>query len=824
MAKRTISELAKLMSAQTVLADPELKVKQLLYDSRQLYTAHEVLFIALVGKNHDGHRFIPELAQKGVRNFCVSQSPENIIDGCNYLVVEDTLRALQELAKSIRALSEARIVSITGSNGKTTVKSWLTQILRNNFRVCSTPKSYNSQIGVPLSVWELDSKDEIGVFEAGISRPDEMLRLQEILQPEIGIFTNLGSAHDEFFHSKEQKLAEKLRLFENAKFLVYQKSHSQLSSAIEKFAASHNVRLWSWSYKDSAADLLIKEWRNQGDWCIGFAVYHGRKLTLKAPFTDNASLENLAHCWLLALKLGMNEGEIQTVVSDLSPVAMRLEMKSGLNNSLLINDTYNADLESLSVALNFQKNHSGNAERILIISEMLQTGLSAGELNQKMGSIINGFNLQRVIGIGSELKAELLALRAPVDLYRTTEDFMDDIFRYQFAGKSILIKGARHYKLEKLIQRLESKTHDTVLNIHLDRMVNNLNYFRAKLNADTKLMAMVKAFSYGSGTVEIAKLMEFHKVDYLGVAYADEGIVLRKAGIKIPIMVMNPELDTYSDLIAYELEPEIFNLNRLKLFASAVREKGFNKGFPIHIKLETGMNRLGFSPHELPALLKELSGMPELKVKSVFSHLAASDDLSERDFTLKQITTFKEMCETLKAELGYRFMAHICNSGGVSNYPEAQLDMIRLGIGLYGITSNKTDSGFLQPVNELYASVSQVKHVEAGDTVGYGRSYIAKEAKDIAVISIGYADGFRRSLSNGIGQVFIGNHAFPVIGRVCMDMMMVDITGSEVKEGDRVEIFGPNISIHDLARRMDTIPYEVLTGIGQRVKRVYFMD
>ena len=824
MADLTIDQLASYLSAEATIGAPGERISRLLYDSRQLYTTRGVLFFALRGKNHDGHKYLPELSRKGVSNFCVSQMPDEVLPHCNYLLVPDTMVALQALARVIRETSEARIIAITGSNGKTTVKSWLTDILRNKYRVCSTPKSYNSQLGVPLSVWELDDEDEIGVFEAGISQPGEMQRLQEILDPEIGIFTNIGSAHDEFFTSRSEKISEKLLLFQKAKFLVYNKNTSELSREIEALATQRGIILWSWSEEDPTSDLYISKWKDHGGVTMGHAMYRGKKLILKVPFSDKASLENLAHCWRLALELGMSEPEIQSVVSDLSPVAMRLEMKSGLANSTLINDTYNADLESLSVALNFQKNHSGKADRVLIISEMLQTGLSPDDLNREMGHVINGFDLSQVIGIGARLNEEKLGLQVPLELYNNTEDFLSDIFRFHFGGKSILIKGARCYQMEKIIQRLEAKTHDTVLRIHLDRMVANLNYYRAKLNPATRVMAMVKAFSYGSGTVEIAKLLEFHKIDYLGVAYADEGILLRKSGIRLPIMVMNPEVDTYQEMIAYELEPEIFNLQRLENFAAAIRESSYNGAFPIHLKLETGMNRLGFTDEEIAPLVKKLRETPELRVKSIFSHLAAADDTGEGSFTREQINRFEEMRSRLASQLDDDFLTHLCNSGGISNYPEAHYDMVRLGIGLYGIGFNEKDLRFLQPVSELYASVSQIKHIREGDTVGYGRSFIAEKAMDIAVISIGYADGFRRSLSNGVGEVVIRGHRYPVTGRVCMDMLMADVTRSDVREGDEVEIFGPHLSIYELAEKMGTIPYEVLTGIGQRVKRIYVME
>ncbi len=824
MAERSIGHIARVIDSRPVLADPDFMISRLLMDSRQYSSADGVLFFALRGKSQDGHRYIPDLIARGVRNFVVEEYPENEYDECNFLIVPNTLAALHKLAREVRQHSSATVIAITGSNGKTVVKEWMAHVLQRQYAVCRSPKSYNSQIGVPLSVWELEPTHQYGVFEAGISLPGEMERLEEILKPHIGIFTNIGTAHDANFKSHQQKINEKLKLFEHADQLVYRKNNDLLSGEIEAFAHEREVELLSWSMADDIADLYIYK-SEKVDGGMSFrGVFRDEAVEVQIPFYDEASIENALHCWRLALELKLDNRLIERALGDLQPVEMRLEMKSGVNGNIIINDAYNSDLESLRIALHYLENQGRNRKKVLILSDMHQSGLAVEKLNGKVEEMINRFDIDQVIGIGPGIKTSGINLNAPLDLYEDTSHFLAGIFKYKFHNCAILLKGARQFKFENISARLESKSHETVLNIYFDRMVHNLNYFRSKLKPDTRVMAMVKAFSYGSGSYEVANLLEFHKVDYLGVAYTDEGVELRKAGVALPILVLNPEPGSFEDLIEYRLEPEIYSLEQLDILIRHLSHRSDPETLSIHLKLETGMNRLGFVTDELDELVEMLAGAPFLKVASAFSHLAASDDPDETAFTHTQIDLFRAMTERLKSKLQQNFLCHICNSSGISQYPEAHFDMVRLGIGLYGVGANPLDRKHLKVVSELNASVSQLKYLEAGDTVGYGRSFVAGRDATIAVISIGYADGFRRSLSNGVGEVVIRGQRYPVVGRVCMDMIMVDVTDGEVKVGDSVEIFGPTISIYELAEKMQTIPYEVLTGIGQRVKRVYFME
>lgn len=822
MAHLTISEIARVLESGHNPQFSNATVSRLLLDSRQFSSADGVLFFALRGKNHDGHGYIHHLVQKGVKYFVVEEIPPQI-EGVSFIKVEDSLAALQRLAHFIREKSTAKIVAITGSNGKTVVKEWLAQILQKQYSVCRSPKSYNSQIGVPLSIWELEPHHQVGIFEAGISEPCEMEKLEAMLSPEFGIFTNIGSAHEANFENRQQKINEKLKLFTDCKKLVYEEDGSERAKHIKSFAEKNSVELLSWSRYERPADINArietfadgsKITVNQGGEEWGFTI----------PFADEASVQNAMHCLRMAVELGISKEILAETFSRLSPVEMRLQMKSGSSNNLIINDAYNSDLESLRVALHYLDHHAGKRERVLVLSDMLQTGLDEKQLSQEISEVINRFELHRVIAIGPQLSLHGLQIKAQLDLYSDTEEFLENRFRYHIKDSAILLKGARPFAFEKISQLLEEQSHETVLNIYMNRMVHNLNYFRAKLKPKTKLMAMVKAFSYGSGSYEVANLLQFHKVDYLGVAYADEGVALRKAGISLPILVLNAEPSAFHDLVNFRLEPEIYGFHQLKSFQEVVAREGLNEPFPIHLKLETGMHRLGFEESQLKDMLELLQQTNVLKVVSAFSHLAASDDAAERDFTLGQIQKFERMTEVLQHGLGYEFIRHISNSGGISNYPEAHFDMVRLGVGLYGIGSNENDRQHLQVASELLATVSQVKQVEAGESVGYGRSFVADYTMSIAVVSIGYADGFRRSLSNGVGEVSIRGKRYPVVGRVCMDMVMIDVTDSDVQEGDKVEVFGQTISVYELSQKMDTIPYEVLTGISHRVKRVYFME
>ncbi|WP_417592340.1 bifunctional UDP-N-acetylmuramoyl-tripeptide:D-alanyl-D-alanine ligase/alanine racemase [Owenweeksia hongkongensis] len=822
MAHLAISKIAELLKAQFIGAHPQEIVSRLLLDSRQFSSAEGVFFFALRGKNHDGHKYIEDLVKKGVRHFVVEQMPTQTFDA-NFVVVPDSLKALQDLAKHIREQSSAAVIAVTGSNGKTVVKEWMGQILQKQFSTCRSPKSYNSQIGVPLSVWELEAKNEFAVFESGISEPGEMEKLEKILQPEIGIFTNIGSAHDANFESSSEKIAEKLKLFKHSKQLVYEANGSELAKQIEIFTEERGIQLLSWTRGDGSADLQI-EVKIEEAQTVLIGTMDQRTHTLQIPFTDAASIQNAIHCWRLGLELSLDEEEMKKSFAKLNPVEMRLQMKAGSNGNIIINDAYNSDMESLRVALHYLENQAGNRRKVLIISELQQSGLASEELFSRMAEVINRFELDEIIAIGKDLKNGAFALNSTAIFYPSTKHFLKNIYSHSFKQSAILLKGARSFHFEEISSALEEKSHQTVLNIYMNRMVYNLNYFRSKLNGGTRIMAMVKAFSYGSGTYEIANLLQFHKVDYLGVAYTDEGVALRKAGISLPILVLNAEPSSFHDLVEYNLEPEVYSFYQLEVLENALKNHNLSEAFKVHLKVETGMHRLGFEEDQLKDLAEKLKSNRHIKVASVFSHLAASDDPEQRDFTLGQVAKLKQMTDMLKSDLGYDFLRHISNSSGISQYPEAHFDMVRLGVGLYGIGSNEEDKKHLNVVSDLMASVSQVKQLKVGDSVSYGRTFVTEKPTTIAVVSIGYADGFRRSLSNGVGEVAISGKRYQVVGRVCMDMVMVDVTGSDVAEGDEVEVFGPTISVYELAQKMDTIPYEVLTGISSRVKRVYFME
>lgn len=819
MAEWNFSQIAKVLRAKKTLIHSGSKISHLLFDSRQIVMAEGTLFFALRGHNHDGHDHVAALLEKGVQNFVVEEIPHHLESQANFIEVENSLAALQLLGKKVREQSMAQVLAITGSNGKTVVKEWLAQLLQHDLRQVRSPKSSNSQIGVPLSLWRIEDDHELAIIEAGISKPGEMERLADIIQPQWGIFTNIGSAHAENFSSVEHKTQEKLLLFKGAKSLVYEQNNQALAQMIETYAKKNNITLLSWSFENREADL----WLNRTKAGYLSCTWQNQNFEFPLPFSDEAALQNFGHAFRAALQAGVDPDRIIERAKYLQPVEMRLEMKSGIQGNLIINDAYNSDLESIRIALHFLEHHGKNRDKILILSDVYQSGLPPQELYLKISKLINNSNLLKVIAIGERIAQFTQHFNCPTQYYQNTEAFLRDWPRHHFSHAAILLKGARKFHFEKISQRLEQKSHETVLHVNLHALIHNLNYYRSQLKPQTKIMAMVKAFGYGSGAFEVANALQFHGVNYLGVAYADEGVELRKAGVSVPILVLNPEVNAMPEMIKYNLEPEIYSFKRLREFSEAVADFG-EKDAPIHLKLETGMNRLGFAEEEIPRLIEALQSSPLLKVESVFSHLAASDDEQEVTFTRKQISRFERMAAQIQGALPYEFWRHIANSAAIARYPEAHFDLVRLGISLYGAASDEEEQKHLRVVSELKATVSQVKQLKAGDTVSYGRTFTAKEDLQIAIISLGYADGFRRSLSNGKGQVYIRGKRYPTLGRVCMDMCMVNITGSAIQEGDEVEIFGENISVNELAENMETIPYEVFTGISQRVKRVYFME
>jgi alanine racemase len=803
-------------------------VNDILIDSRRLFKVENTLFFALKSKRNDGHRYITELYQKGLRNFVVSNPGIDIssFPDANFILVNKTIDALQLLATAYRLKFNIPVIGITGSNGKTIVKEWLYQLTSVDRRVIRSPKSYNSQIGVALSVWQMDKDYEIGIFEAGISEPEEMQKLQKIIQPTIGIFTNIGEAHNENFINKIQKIGEKLKLFTKVDTLIYCADHAEIQEVIIKSQILDGIKPFSWSMKQKA-DLQIMAIEKQAkENTLIKGLYRDKQISITIPFTDEASIENAINCWATMLHLGYENQLIAGRMLMLSPIAMRLELKEGINNCTVINDSYNSDVNSLVIALDFLIQQTQQKDKTLILSDILQSGKSDVYLYGKISELLEQKGIKKLIGIGPAISRQAEHFSIEKEFYKSTDEFLRAFSFTRFQNEAILLKGARVFEFEQIGQALQQKTHETVFEINLNALVNNLNYYRSKISPGTKMMAMVKASSYGNGSFEIANALQFHKVDYLAVAYADEGIELRKAGITLPIMVMNPDEESFDGIIAHNLEPEIYNFRVLELLEKAIRRNIIprNKPVKIHLKIDTGMHRLGFEEKDITELLEKIKANYRVYVQSIFTHLAASDDPAQKDFSEQQISEFISVSDTMAAGLGYDVLRHVLNTAGISAFPRAQFDMVRLGIGLYGISSNEAEQAMLENVSTLKSTISQIKCIGQGKTIGYGRSGKAEKEMQLATITIGYADGLGRLLGNGNGHLMVKDTLVPIVGNVCMDMCMIDVTGLDVKEGDEVIVFGKERSINDLAREMNTIPYEILTGISKRVKRVYFQE
>lgn len=824
----SISDINRIIGGRFISkAGEESLVRELLIDSRRLLTPHQTLFFAFTSSRNNGHRFIRELYEKGVRNFVVTQPVTNLPTGhaANMIRVEDTVDALQKLTAWHRNRFTYPVIGITGSNGKTIVKEWLVQLMGRDKRIVRSPKSYNSQIGVPLSVWHMEENDDLGIFEAGISMPGEMGNLELIIRPDIGIFTNIGQAHDENFNDLGQKVAEKLKLFVNAKTLVYCADHDLIADAIRKNPLLASKKNFTWGEQKNT-DLQVLSIERSGNGTVITGRLADRTTHVTLPFTDNASIENALFCWSVMALLGYDASTISDRMPWLTPIAMRMEMKEGINQCLILNDSYSADVKSLSIALDFLDQQKQHLRKTVVLSDFLQSGRDDEELYAEIAAMLSGKKISRVIGIGPHIMTQSDLFPMERTFYPDTESFIREFDPESFQGEAILLKGARVFQFEKLSNLLQQKTHETVLEINLDALIHNLNFFRTRLSPATRIMVMVKAFSYGSGSYEIANLLQYHHTDYLAVAYADEGYELRRAGITIPIMVMNPDEKSLEGMVRYRLEPEIYNFRSLYMLENSIRSYNGTLTEPvrIHIKLDTGMHRLGFLPDELGTLATALNNNPMIAAGSVFSHLAAAEESRHDAFTSQQIRAFDAMCAELKSALGYPFLMHILNSAGICRFPDAQYDMVRLGISLYGVPACPEQSGHLKHVSTLRSSVSQIKKVPAGHTIGYNREWKAESDMTIAIVPIGYADGLSRRLSNGKGKLFVQGRFAPIVGNICMDMCTIDITGLQVKEGDEVTVFGREYPISELAREMGTIPYEVLTGISRRVKRVYFQE
>jgi alanine racemase len=823
----TISEIGAACGAKTIHSpEPATVITSILTDSRNVNHTQGVLFVALTGERHDGHLYIRDLHAKGIRNFLISRNAETWIstfpDSC-FVVVDDSLAALQQLAASHRNKFNFPVIAISGSNGKTIVKEWLWQLLRDEFNIVRSPKSYNSQTGVPLSLLLMEESHNLGIFEAGISRPGEMNKLNKMLRPDVVLFTNIGPAHDENFDSRSSKAKEKVLLAEGSSKVVYSKDDGTLSDVL---SSVNNRFLWS---RKTNADLLITKVAKERNHTNIQAVFNNSFHNISIPFIDDASVENAIHCLSCLCVLGKTSESFLEMFAHLTPVAMRLELKAGINNCSVINDSYNSDIGSLAVALDFLNQQQQHQKRTVILSDILQSGRDESDLYAEVSALMNAKGISRFIGIGDSLlrqQAQFNSIES--EFYNSTADFVKQFVHSRFHNETILLKGARSFEFENISKLLQQKSHETVMEIDLSAMVHNLNYVRSRLNPGTMLMVMVKAFSYGSGTFEIANLLQFHRVNYLAVAYADEGLELRKSGITLPIMVMNPEEQSFDSMIAHGLEPEIYSFRILHLFETAARR--YRQSNPqtepvrVHIKFDTGMRRLGFEEKEINELVVRLNNSRDLRVASVFSHLAASDESEHDEYTRQQIRLFTGICETLREHIRYPFVRHILNSSGILRFPDAQMEMVRLGIGLYGIASDEEQQKHFRNVSTLKTTISQLRQVDAGLTIGYSRKGKAGQAATIATVPIGYADGFRRSLSRGKGELFVNGKPAPIVGNVCMDMCMIDVTGIQCKEGDDVIVFDSIETVTSFAKDMDTIPYEVLTSISPRVKRVYWQE
>ena len=810
-----MNEIAEIING-TLHSGIPVEITEYSIDSRSVVTPEHTLFFALTGNNHNGHDYIRTLYTDGVRAFVISEFREefNQLTDANFIVVENVLTALQQLAAHHRQHTQAEVIGITGSNGKTVVKEWLYQLLANDHAVYRSPRSYNSQVGVPLSLLGIDPKTEIAIIEAGISQKGEMQHLQQMIQPTIGIFTHLGDAHGENFASREEKLAEKAQLFTSCQWVIGQTGEA-LEYIKTRVPSTTSFLLWG---EDPKADIHVKTMNIALGHREVQVTFGNKHFILDIPFPDIASYENCMNAVSILLLKQYSPDVITSRVQQLSAIAMRMEIKDGINNCTLVNDYYNSDPSSFQLALNILATQDASKERVVILSDFMDTGKAGDDLYPSIAETLRQANISLFIGIGKHLSEHRNDFAANSRFYEDTEHFLRQEERDNFNNQIILIKGARAFQFEYIAGFLQKQSHSTILEVDLDAMVHNLNHFRSL--TDAHIAVMVKAFSYGSGSREIASLLQYHRVDYLMVAFADEGIELRAAGITIPIAVMNPEREAFDNMIMFNLEPEIYALDILEDFNRALNKHGI-KRFPVHIKLNTGMNRSGFDEQDIPQLLEFFEAERSVYIRSIFSHLAGSDETVHDEFTLGQIHLFERMTERIQAQFNYKIWRHILNSAGIERFPQYHFDMVRLGIGLHGISATHAN---LQPVSSFKTYISSIRNVPADQSIGYGRKSYTTRPSRIAVIPVGYADGLNRHLSNRVGNVFIKGKRVPIIGNICMDTCMIDVTDTNATIGDEVEIFGKHILVTELSEQLGTIPYEILTGISHRVKRVYYKE
>lgn len=814
-----IKHITEIISGSFIQFFANGKVSDLAYDSRKIQSADKTLFFALKTAHADGHQFIKNAYQKGVRNFIVEQQLETaLLPDANFILVENTLDALQKLAAFHRSRFSFPVIGITGSNGKTIVKEWLYQLLHDDYNIVRSPRSYNSQLGVPLSVWQMNTQHTLAIFEAGISEVGEMKKLEKIIQPDIGILTNIGEAHDAGFESSEQKKKEKLKLFSKAKIVI---GPFQL---LDK-SALKNTFTWGSVAEAKLQLLTIERSITNAQHTVVFARLGQERITINIPFSDEASIQNAVSCVCVLFYLGYTIEVINQRLAKLHAIDMRLHFMHGINDCAIINDSYSADLTSFHIALAFLQQQNTGQQRKVILSDFIESGKTDEELYEAIAADLKQNNVSGVSAIGEKISSFLpqyLDQGINIQTYTDTDAFIKSFRSSSFQNETILIKGARKFEFERIAQLFEQKVHQTLLEINLNAIAHNLKQYQKLLRRGTRVMAMVKAFAYGSGGAEIASILQFNNVAYLGVAYVDEGVELRKAGISLPIMVMNADASSFNAIVDYNLEPVIYSFHLLEQFKEYIQNQALTS-YPIHIEIETGMNRLGFALNDIDTLGKAFD-QPFLRVISVFSHLASSEDPSQDNFTLEQATRFEEAITGLGKYISYPFLKHIANSAAIVRHPKLQMDMVRLGIGLYGVEI-ETHALHLQPVASLRSTIAQIKYLKAGETVSYNRRGIMKEDSVIATVRIGYADGYSRRFGNGTGKIWVKGKLVPVVGMVCMDMTMIDVTGiSNIKEGDEVIVFGKELPVQKMASWIDTIPYEIMTSISQRVKRVYFQE
>jgi alanine racemase len=801
--------------------------KSPLIDSRQLRNPAQSIFFALNGRLHNGHQYIDELYQKGVRNFIVSdETYQSKYPDAIFKICTNPLSILQAWATHHRAKYRFPVLAISGSNGKTIIKEWLYQLLHKDYFIVKSPKSFNSQLGVPLSVLQMQALHEFAIFEAGISQPAEMEKLEQIIKPDIGIFTNIGPAHDEGFRSREEKILEKLLLFKDASLLIYCSDYELLHHSVQK--AFQGKRL-AWGFGDSA-DIKVSILEKSSTSTKLKIIFSGEVLKISLPFVNAASLENALHCCMLMLDMNFGVVEIQNRMKELKQsVSMRLEWKAGINKCMIIDDTYNNDLSGLRIALEFmdQKHEqSGPASKTLILSDIPESGIKSNLLYGTVADWLKDYSIDKFIAVGADLckAAAHFSFLPKTQFYSDTNALLDDLDdKLSFHKETILIKGARSFEFERIVRKLRKRTHNTVLELDLNALLHNFNLYRSRLNPDTKIMVMVKAFAYGSSSYEIAKLLQYHEVDYLGVAYSDEGIELRKKGIKVPIMIMNAAAETIEELLKHDLQPSVYSFEYIHAIAGKMRILGTRKKLKVHIELDSGMHRLGFAPSDLVKVSETLNDYADvIEPVAIFSHLAAADEPENDAFTAEQINIFKTFSLGLEEKIGKKLIKHILNSSGISRFNDSQFDMVRLGIGLHGIDPIGYLSEQLMPVATLRTVISQIRKVAQGTAIGYGRHSVRERDSNIATLAIGYADGLIRAAGNGVATVRINGKICPLVGSICMDMCFADVTGIDVKEGDDVIVFGPEHPIELLAKSLNTIPYEILTHISGRVPRIFF--